>query len=180
MIRRTTIVTLQRLHQSSRIQNRCFSQVPPPTWSMNDLHLEATKHTAGEIPTIQDEELDILAQRCLLDVQRLSEQERTELKVELGKIMQCISLVCETNGASVTEVEMYDLPRGFDERSCPTRNEAAELNAWKKDGVKEDANYILQQLKEKTVRVRTNESGDEETYFSIIAKGGNTEDHSSS
>ena len=153
---------------------------------MNDLRLEATtKHTAAEeisSISIQDDELDILAQRCLLDVQQLSEQERTELKIELGKIMQCISLVCETetNVASVTEEEMYDLPRGFDERSCPTRNEATELNAWEKDGVKEDANYILQQLKEKTVRVKTNESGEEETYFSIITKGGNTEDHSSS
>jgi len=158
--------------------------VPPPTWSMNDLHLEATP--GQEQPTIRDDELDILAQRCLIDVQQLSEQERNELKIGVGKIMKCISLVCETDigsdADSLTEEEMYDSPRGFHKISCPVRSERSELEAWKKDGgAQEDARYILQQLKEskKTVRVKANECAQEETFFSIVTESGKEEDHAS-
>ena len=165
---------------------------------MTDLHLDEAKRTGQEQPTIPDEELDILAQRCMIDVQQLSEQERSELRVEVGKIMKCISLVCDANiaiesssssssssvsSSFLTEEEMYDSPRGFRERSCPVRNEISELNAWTKDdGVRDDARYVLQQLEKngKTLRVKTSESAAEETFFSIITKSGNEEDHASS
>lgn len=58
-----------------------------------------------------------------------------------------------------TEEEMYDLPRGFLDKNCPVRNEIAELQAWERNGVREESEYIFNHLSSKLVRVKQNKGG---------------------
>mmetsp|Transcript_15972 Transcript_15972/g.30119 ORF Transcript_15972/g.30119 Transcript_15972/m.30119 type:complete len:244 (+) Transcript_15972:87-818(+) len=110
MMRTARIKFTKRCIQACRLNYRypAFSSyIPKPTWSIRELPLERNDHGPGQeslqqqqqqrpdiaTPVIQDVELDILAKRCLLDLDHLSKIEREELKVELGNIMTCISLV---------------------------------------------------------------------------------------
>ena len=79
----------------SKIRVRCFSRIPAPTWSVEELNLNSSKNSS--INVIQDDELNLLSQRCLIDLDQFSDEERQDLKNELGKMMKCISLVCETD-----------------------------------------------------------------------------------
>ncbi len=146
------------------------SRIPPPTWSLRDLNLKSIQ--GRQQPTIKDEELNTLAERCLLDVKNLTQSERDELKIELGNMMRCISLVSEksagggsTGEDQLTEEEMYDLSRGFIGKSTPVRGNEEELGAWSKSGSHE-SDVILNKLKHKTVRIE-NDVGQEEVFFSI-------------
>jgi len=161
---RSTLAPLRQLQRATQRAHRCYTKIPEPTWSLNDLNLTSKSNQ----PIMNDKELDTLAQRCLLDVQSLSQEERHELKLELGNIMRCISLVCETTLVASTEEDLYDLPRGFDERSCPVRGEEMELNSWS-EGVKKESEHVMVNLEHKTVRMK-NEYGQDETFFSVMTK----------
>lgn len=131
---------------------------------------------------MNDEELETLANRCLIDLQHMTVGEKDQLRIEVGNIMKCISLVSEPSSNtlretaagrlgtknSCTEEEMYDLPRGFMELNCPVRNETAESQAWEVNGIREEAEYIFSSLTNKTTKVQ-NESGQYETFFAIQA-----------
>eukprot|EP00558_Chaetoceros_sp_UNC1202_P007043 CAMPEP_0197241552 /NCGR_PEP_ID=MMETSP1429-20130617/7552_1 /TAXON_ID=49237 /ORGANISM="Chaetoceros sp., Strain UNC1202" /LENGTH=215 /DNA_ID=CAMNT_0042701405 /DNA_START=170 /DNA_END=817 /DNA_ORIENTATION=+ len=178
-------------HTHQIIQCRSYTKVPEPTWSLDELNLKSSSSAADTITTTSttDEELDALAQRCCLNVKNLPPSERDHLKAELSNIMKCLTLVCETNlqqgiTTTMTEEEMYDLPRGFHDtgrtcndddeivpsRSCPVRNKDAELNSWE-GGVREESRMIMDQLKlGGKVTVVKNERGEDEDFFSISTK----------
>ena len=137
---------------------------------------------------IRDEELNTLAQRCLLDVQTLSHEDRHDLKVELSKMMRCISLIGDVSSSSSfgnnSAEEMYDIPRGFDSnRPTPVRSEAEELGAWNgrrngtsvsgSDGCggKKEAEQLMKKLgqRHKTIQVK-NDAGEEDTFFSVVSR----------
>lgn len=151
---------------ASKIRARCFSRIPAPTWSVEELNLHSSKNSS--INVIQDEELNLLSQRCLIDLNQFSDEERQDLKTDLGKMMKCISLVCESDMKELSEEEIYDVPRGFDERNCPVRSKKTELNAWS-NGVKEESRDIIERLGDKTF-IQVNEDGEEEVFFSIVTK----------
>lgn len=150
----------------SKIRVRCFSRIPAPTWSVEELNLNSSKNSS--INVIQDDELNLLSQRCLIDLDQFSDEERQDLKNELGKMMKCISLVCETDTKELSEKEIYDVPRGFDKRYCPVRTKESELNAWS-NGVKEESRDIIERLGDKTF-VQANEDGEDEVFFSIVTR----------
>jgi len=158
-------VTSSNIYESA--SRKISSRIPLSTWSLRDLNLKSQKSSQQQ-KIIEDEELDTLAQRCLLDVQNLSNDQRNELKLELGNMMRCISLVCETSATRTLadEEEMYDLPRGFCERSTPVRGEEEELGAWREGGSRE-SEALLKKLRHKTVQIK-NDVGKEEVFFSII------------
>lgn len=142
-----------------------YTRVPRPTWSLDELNLTSSPNDAT-ITT--DEELDALAQRCLLDVKNIPESERHRLKVELSKIMKCLALVCEV---SAEQESGTALPHSGG--SCPVRDEPSERNAWKRGGRGEEARGILDVLAAdgKLVRVE-NGRGEEEEFFSISMESG--------
>ncbi|GFH45164.1 hypothetical protein CTEN210_01638 [Chaetoceros tenuissimus] len=151
---------------ASKIRVRCFSRIPAPTWSVEELNLNSSKNSS--INVIQDDELNLLSQRCLIDLNHFSDEERQDLKNDLGKMMKCISLVCETDTKELSEEEIYDVPRGFDETYCPVRDKESELNAWS-NGLKEESRDIIERLGDKTF-IQANEDGEEEIFFSIVTK----------
>ena len=156
----------REIRRGTQILRRRYSKVPKPTWSINELNLQSK----SDRPTITDDELDVLAHRCLIDVKNLSDEKRMKLKLELGNIMRCISLVCESNLPERSEEEKYDLPRGFDSKSCFLRDEEEELRAWK-NRVQGESEWLLKKLDHKTVQIES-ETGSVKTYFSIITENG--------
>lgn len=85
--------------------------IPKPTWSIRDLplHRQQQEHdhngfTSAPI-AVQDVELETLAKRCLIDLDHLSSNEREDLKVKLGNIMKCISLVSRPRQQGTTTID---------------------------------------------------------------------------
>ena len=193
---------------SSRTRVRVRVRVPASTWSLQDLNLsqdpdpsctqkgtdqDATDPASVNVNVnvngmIRDEELNTLAQRCLLDVQTLSHEDRHDLKVELSKMMRCISLIGDVSSSSSfgnnSDEEMYDIPRGFDSnRPTPVRSEAEELGAWngRRNGTsvsgsggcggKKEAEQLMKKLgqRHKTIQVK-NDAGEEDTFFSVVSR----------
>lgn len=165
-------------------------KIPKPTWSIDDLDLTFQKEKPKEI---SDAELDHLAQKAMLNVSHLTANERDDLKLQLSKIMKCISLVTEMNDYNnntstldvesdeidisidhtISEIDMYDTPRGFSspEFCTPVRNEDEELLAWKEYS-KKQSHTIMEHLKDEKMVVRNGER-----YFQlIVGKKNNVED----
>jgi Asp-tRNA(Asn)/Glu-tRNA(Gln) amidotransferase C subunit len=143
-------------------------KIPKPTWSIDDLDLTFQK----EKPiAITDEELDRLAKKAVLNVSSLTSSERDDLKLQLSKIMKCISLVTQmdhdtdsVDDGILSEKDMYDTPRGFGstEFCTPVRNEEEELTAWS-EYTRKQSHCIMDQLKEHKMVERNGE-----TYFQLI------------
>jgi hypothetical protein len=177
------------------------SKIPPPTWSLKDLSLTKSdtstsnnsnnKH--GEEKIISDGELQTLSERCLIDISTMGEDEHNNLKVELGNIMRCISLVTSFDPPNIHKLEnqeekeemMYDVPRGFSSsRSCPLRNDDGNgANAWRDEGVMEEATYILDHLKEEGKMVQSklvekpgdSEHSSNQYYFAVTTEKNDSE-----
>lgn len=161
------------------------SKIPSPTWSITELSL--TNGDNGDNSDkltcrISDEELQKLSNRCLIDISTMDENERNKLKSELGNMMRCISLVSSyesdepkiINQEELEEV-MYDVPRGFSStRFGPLRrDDTDETNEWFDGGAMEEANFILDHLKEDGKIHQYNEAdndGCKEWYFSVTTK----------
>jgi hypothetical protein len=85
--------------------------IPEPTWSIRDLplHRQQQEHDHNGFTStpvaVQDVELETLAKRCLIDLDHLSSNEREDLKVELGNIMKCISLVSRHQQQGTTTID---------------------------------------------------------------------------
>jgi len=157
-------------------------KIPKPTWSIDDLDLTFQKEKPMEI---SDTELDRLAQKAMLNVSHLTANERDDLKLQLSKIMKCISLVTEMNDPihtsspgvesdeAISEKDMYDAPRGFSspEFCTPVRNEDEELSAWNESS-KKQSRTIMEHLKDEKMVVRNGER-----YFQLIVdKNNNVEE----
>jgi hypothetical protein len=79
---------------SSKILDKI--QIPPPTWSINDLHLSS----APSDTSISDEEYHKLAYRCLIDIRVFTPEENRRMKQSLCDIMRCVSVVTDHVQAS--------------------------------------------------------------------------------
>lgn len=109
----------------------------------------------------------------------MEEHELNKLKLELGNMMRCISLVTsyECHGlGDFTQEEleemMYDIPRGFSStRSCPLRrDDTDEVNAWRDRGKMKETNFILNHLKDQRKMVQDTEgesASGNNWYFSV-------------
>jgi predicted Fe-S protein YdhL (DUF1289 family) len=153
-------------------------KIPKPTWSIDDLDLTFQK----EKPiVISDEELNHLAQKAVLNISSLSPSEKDDLKLQLSKIMKCISLVTQMNHDSfdmdtddptLNEKNMYDLPRGFGsaEFCTPVRDEEEELTAWREYS-KKQSHSIMNQLEKNKMVERKGEK-----YFQLVVNKENQGD----
>ena len=155
--------TQYKINSISNIHKRCKSnksRVPSPTWSIKELNLTASTendNNGNNNIIISDEELERLSKRCLISTSHMDEDERSKLKIELGNMMRCISLVTSFEfGKDLSQEEleerMYDVPRGFSStRSSPLRkDDTDEMNTWRDEGKMEEAISLLEHLKEQS------------------------------
>lgn len=93
-------------------------KIPPPTWSIASLELDANH------PPVSDETLQKLAKLSLLDVHQLH---TAQLKQDLGNMMHLISIVQEfASDLPANEYDMYDRPRGV--TTAPVRDDSVDDN----------------------------------------------------
>ena len=89
-------------------------QVPPaPAWSVRDLRLDPSFPSSHD--KISNEELTVLARRCLIDVSRLSTERRDRLRTDIAGVMRCASVLLESKSdtSELTDAAIYDSPRGL-------------------------------------------------------------------
>ena len=159
------------------VSRRNESSLPPPTWSLRQLQLSSSSTATTTTPSISDQELNVLARRCLIDIK---DEEREELKKNLNNILHCTSLVCtveKDDTVILNEEDFYDVPRGLGSKSsCPVRRDN-ETNQKEKSELSEmKAKEVLDELKRQGKMV-TNESHKdvdkwhkENWYFSLVTK----------
>lgn len=166
------IISKKQTRDQSKRWRSIDSKIPSPTWSIKDLNLTRNNEN-DESNIISDEELSILSKRCLIDTASMDETERHRLKVELGNMMRCISMVTtfEFDGGldkEALEELMYDVPRGFSsKRSCPVRmDDTVDVNSWEEKGIMEETKYIVNHLKAQGKLVQNKEvMTDDDNYW---------------
>jgi len=77
--------------QSLRHVSSSNVAIPPPTWSLKDLHLSST----DKDKPISDDEYHQLAYRCLIDIRIFTPEQNVIMKQSLTDIMRCVSIVSE-------------------------------------------------------------------------------------
>jgi hypothetical protein len=111
---------------------------PPPSWSVRDLRLNATHDEIHDDDcAISDAELATLARRCLIDVRRLSYERRHRLRVHVGGIMRCASVLLESEATAPKEGGDGVIDDGAgDDESC-------DVHDGRVRGVDDDDNGLL-------------------------------------
>lgn len=156
-----TINSIPNIHKRWKSNK---SRVPSPTWSIKELNLTSSNDhdnndNGNSNIIISDEELERLSKRCLISTSYMDEDERRKLKIELGNMMRCISMVTSFEfGKDLSQEEleerMYDVPRGFlfsSTRSSPLRkDDTDEMNTWREEGKMEETMSLLEHLKEQS------------------------------
>ena len=151
---------------------------PPPSWSVSELRLSTT-----EDDKISNEELATLARRCLIDVRRLSPERRDKLRVHVGGIMKCASVLLDStnyldhvgdknnrdcNPSDIlTDEKVYDAPRGLSK--IPIRNDRGNNN---EDGDwtindSDESKAIFQNKSVQSKMVKSDDN-DDEMFFSVV------------
>lgn len=178
--------TLNRIRQVQHIL-RSFNakpvdktQIPPPTWSIQDLHLSS----AHLDKSISDEEYHKLAYRCLIDIRVLTPEQNLQLKQSLCDIMRCVSLVTDHNpwhdpmnprndeGTKSSDMDMnkMTLLNKVDSLSQnyphKTRSRTEEQNEWVAYDRKE-AEQVLQNIRQGKGEKLTRREEDGHWYFAL-------------
>ena len=141
---------------------------PPPSWSVSELRLSSTDDTKPD--KISEEELAVLARRCLIDVRHLSAERRDQLRVDVAGIMRCASVLLDSKNLGIdgdmnnpdgalTDQEIYDNPRGLGR--MPVRRNSD----WQLKGSKE-SKAIMNMKSVKTKMVIK----DDEKFFEVVTK----------
>ena len=148
---------------------------PPPSWSVSELRLSTT-----EDDKISNEELATLARRCLIDVRRLSPERRDKLRVHVGGIMKCASVLLDSRNLDhvgdknnrdcnpcdiLTDEKVYDAPRGLSK--IPIRNDRGNYNKdeWtRNDSDESKAIFQNKSVQSKMVKLDDNN----EMFFSVV------------
>lgn len=89
-------------------------QVPPaPAWSVKDLRLDPSFQSSHD--KISNDELTVLARRCLIDVSRLCTERRDRLRTDISGVMRCASVLLESKSdiSQLADAAIYDTPRGL-------------------------------------------------------------------
>ena len=89
-------------------------QVPPaPAWSIRDLRLDPSFQPSHD--KISNEELTVLARRCLIDVSRLCPERKDRLRTDIAGVMRCASVLLESKSdiSKLADEAIYDSPRGL-------------------------------------------------------------------
>ena len=167
------------LNQS--IDNSITVEVPPPpSWSISELRLISGEDDSNKL---SEEELAVLARRCLIDVRRLSAERREQLRTDVAGIMRCASVLLdvkdltldsectETNSKQPSDVDIYDAPRGLtkilvrrDAKSDDESDGAPDSeDDWDQTG---EARAVLQS---ESVQSRMVKFGGEK-FFSVVTK----------
>ena len=150
---------------------------PPPSWSVSELRLSTT-----EDDKISNEELGTLARRCLIDVRRLSPERRDKLRVHVGGIMKCASVLLDSTDLEhvddkndreynlsdiLTDEKVYDEPRGLSK--MPIRNDGGsdkESDEWTRND-SDESKAIFQNKSVQSKMVKSEDDGDE-MFFSVV------------
>jgi hypothetical protein len=124
---------------------------------------------------ISEEELAVLARRCLIDIRRLSAERRDQLRVDIAGIMRCSSVLLDSKNLGIdgdishadansrlTDQEVYDHPRGLGRMPVRSKNGSDE---WQVHGSKESK--AVMNMKSVKARMVTKEN---EKFFSIVTK----------
>jgi hypothetical protein len=153
---------------------------PPPSWSVSELRLSSTDDAEAD-KIISEEELAVLARRCLIDVRRLSPERRDQLRVDIAGIMRCASVLLDSKNLSIdadgdgdnnnasntlTDQEIYDNPRGLGRMPVRRNTDSKHvLDDWRIKGSKE-SKAILDMKSVKTKMVIK----DNERFFEVVTK----------
>ena len=152
---------------------------PPPSWSISELRLISGEDDANQL---SEEELVVLARRCLIDVRRLSEERREQLRIDVAGIMRCASVLLdvkdltmdsdcsETTSRQLSDVDIYDAHRCLTKIPVRRDTKSNEANGapdteddWDQTG---EAQAILQS---ESVQSRMVKVGGEK-FFSVVTK----------
>lgn len=146
---------------------------PPPSWSISELRLSSMDDAKPD--KISEEELAVLARRCLIDIRRLSAERRDQLRVDIAGIMRCSSVLLDSKNLGIdgdishadansrlTDQEVYDHPRGLGRMPVRSKNGSDE---WQVHGSKESK--AVMNMKSVKARMVTKEN---EKFFSIVTK----------
>lgn len=128
-------------------------QIPLSTWSLRDLKL-----TAASSDLISRKELEVLAQRALLDLP----DDTSDLQYHLSNMLHCIDQVENLDLIDASEQDLYDNPRGL--KCAPARPPYSGPNN-KSHDEEEEANLVWDNY----LHSRTTKHGDHE-YFEIITQ----------
>ncbi|KAL7512372.1 hypothetical protein ACHAXN_010596 [Cyclotella atomus] len=163
---------------------------PPPSWSISELRLLSS--SSYESDKLSSSELSTLARRCLIDIRRLTPERREQLKLDVGGVMRCASVLldvknlthiqhdssggCKEDVHVLSDVDVYDAPRGL--IKIPIRRDDVDhckLNICH-DAVRDEEDGCEQQVGEsravlggETVKAKMVEAGGEK-YFSVVTK----------
>jgi hypothetical protein len=140
---------------------------PPPSWSVSELRLSSTDDAEAD-KIISEEELAVLARRCLIDVRRLSPERRDQLRVDIAGIMRCASVLLDAKNidGDLTDQEIYDNPRGLGRMPVRRNTDSKHvLDDWRTKGSKE-SKAILNMKSVKTKMVIK----DNERFFEVVTK----------
>ena len=140
---------------------------PPPSWSVSELRLRSNDDTEAD-KIISEEELAVLARRCLIDVRRLSPERRDQLRVDIAGIMRCASVLLDAKNidGDLTGQEIYDNPRGLGRMPVRRNTDSKHvLDDWRTKGSKE-SKAILNMKSVKTKMV----TKDNERFFEVVTK----------
>ena len=140
---------------------------PPPSWSVSELRLSSTDDAEAD-KIISEEELAVLARRCLIDVRRLSPERRDQVRVDIAGIMRCASVLLDAKNidGDLTDQEIYDNPRGLGRMPVRRNTDSKHvLDDWRTKGSKE-SKAILNMKSVKTKMV----TKDNERFFEVVTK----------
>ena len=158
---------------------------PPPSWSISELRLLSTGDTVDKL---SPQELDTLARRCLIDVRRLSPERREQLRIDVAGVMRCASVLLDVNNATdmmgsdcekkeekLSDVDVYDAPRGLGK--MPIRRDAPAADCSGSKGSMKFANDIVWEeagesravLNSESVQSKLVKDGGDK-YFSVVTK----------